>query len=58
MRDLVAPLVLPLVAVLCCLAVPLILSAGVGVLALVVGAGVPLAGAAAAGAWLVTRKRG
>ncbi len=57
MSDQVAVIAVPVVAIVCCLALLLALLAGAGGLALIAGAGLPLVVLAAIGAWLVARRR-
>ena len=57
MSDRLAALGIPVVAIVCCLGLPLALSAGAGGLALIAGAGLPLVALVAVGAWLVARRR-
>jgi|GEM_PF-2632599 len=56
-RDSLVTLVVPLVAIACCLAIPLLVSAGVGATGLALGLGLPLAAGAVVAAWVVVRRR-
>ena len=56
MSDRVATISIPIVALVCCLGLPLVAAAGAGAL-WIVGAGVPLVVLAAVGAWLFARRR-
>ncbi len=55
-RDSLVTLVVPLVAIACCLAIPLLVSAGVGGTFLALGLGLPLAAGAVVVAWGVVRR--
>ena len=57
MSDRVAVVAIPIVAIVCCLGLPLALAVGAGALVWIVGAGVPLVALAAIGAGLVARRR-
>ena len=57
MSDRVATISIPIVALVCCLGLPLVVAAGAGALVWIVGAGVPLVVLAAVGAWLFARRR-
>ena len=56
MSDRVATVAIPVVALVCCLGLPLVLAAGAGALVWIVGAGVPLVVLAASGAWVFVRR--
>ena len=55
-RDSLVTLVVPLVAIACCLAITLLVSAGVGGTVLALGLGLPLAAGAVVVAWVVVRR--
>jgi len=55
-RDSLVTVLVPLVAIACCLAIPLLVSAGVGAIVLVLGLGLPLAAGAVVVAWVVARR--
>ena len=57
MSDRVATIAIPVVAILCCLGLPLVVAAGAGAFVWIFGAGVPLVVLAAVGAWVVARQR-
>ena len=57
MSDRLGAIAVPILAIVCCFGLPIALSAGVGGLALIAGAGLPLVGLAVIGAWLVARRR-
>jgi len=55
-RDTLVTVLVPLVAIACCLAIPLLVSAGVGATVLILGLGLPLAAGAVVVAWVVARR--
>ena len=55
-RESLVTMFVPLVAIACCLAIPLLVSAGVGATVLVLGLGLPLAAGAVVVAWVVVRR--
>lgn len=55
-RDSLVTVLVPLFAIACCLAIPLLVSAGVGATVLVLGLGLPLAAGAVVVAWVVVRR--
>ena len=55
-RDSPATLVVPLVAIVCCLGLPILASVGVGAAVSVLGLGVPLALVAVGVAWIAVRR--
>ena len=56
-RGSLVTVLVPLVAIACCLAIPLLVSAGVGATVLVLGLGLPLAAGTVVVAWVVVRRR-
>lgn len=56
-RDSIAGSSIVLVAAACCLAFPIVLSAGAGVVAWALGLGLPLALATVFVAWVIVRRR-
>lgn len=57
MSDRVATIGIPVVALVCCLGLPLVLGAGAGAFVWIVGAAVPLVVLAAVGTWAFARRR-
>ena len=57
MSDRFATIAIPVVALICCLGLPLVLAAGAGAFVWIVGAGVPLVVLAVVGDWVVARRR-
>ncbi|MEX1173683.1 MAG: hypothetical protein WEG56_13855 [Chloroflexota bacterium] len=55
-RDSVATIVVPLVAIACCLAIPIVVAAGAGGVVLILGLSLPFAVAAVIIAWVVLRR--
>lgn len=55
-RDSLAMVAVPLVAVACCLGVPILASVGVGAAVLVLGLGLPLALAMLLAVWVAVRR--
>lgn len=55
-RDRLATLGVPLVAIVCCLGLPILASVGVGATVLVLGLGLPLALAMLLAVWVTVRR--
>jgi len=55
-RDSLATVAVPLVAVVCCLGLPILASVGVGATVMVLGLGLPLALVALGVAWIAARR--